>query len=105
MTELAQLQADRTAAEHATAQGLAAWKKSRRSAWSRTDTARWLNDRSPAVVAWLRRRTSTAPERSKQVGYWLKEFSPRTFDRAHTVLTAAPNATTRDRLLPHEVIK
>lgn len=94
---------DRDAAERATAAGLARWEKRRR--WSRTDTTRWLNDRSPAVLAWLRRRPGSWPAHSKQVGEWIKEYTPRVFDRAHDRLAAAPDDLARENLLPRETLK
>lgn len=55
----------------------------RRRKWSRTDTARWLNERSATVLAWLRRCPGEWPAHSRQVGYWVKEHAPAYFDRAH----------------------
>lgn len=106
MSELAPVQAITLAhAEASTARRQTAWKKTRLAHWSRTSTARWLNDRSPSVLAWLRRRPGHWPDESRQIGYWLKDCAVRTFDRAHTVLAAAPDDSTRESLLPSEVLK
>lgn len=106
MTALAQLQVkDQAAAEAATTQGIASWKKNPRNHWSRTDTARWLNDRGEAALAWLRRRPGEWPPRSKQVGYWLKEYAPRVFDRAHARLLAGETDDDRRAMLPGEVLR
>lgn len=80
-----------------------AWAK-RRPAWTRTESARWLDARSEQVLAWLRRRTSRGPGHSRQMGYWLKDNEPAIFDRAHAHLAAL---TTRDReaAMPHEVLR
>lgn len=104
VTALAQLQRKNVAeAEQATAAGIALYEK--RRTWSRTDTARWLNDRSPAVLAWLRRRPGQWPGHSKQVGYWLKEYSPRVFARAHDRLAGSPDDTARETMLPREALR
>lgn len=104
VTTLAQVQTREIAtAERATATGQALYAK--RRTWSRTDTARWLNERSPAVLAWLRRRTGNWPAHSKQVGYWLKEYAPRAFDRAHERLAAGADDFARENMLPRETLK
>lgn len=64
--------------------GVARWEKVRK--WSRTDSARWVNDRSAAVLAWLRRRPGQWPAHSSQVGYWLRENAPALFDQFHNKL-------------------
>lgn len=65
----------------------AAWEK-RRPAWTRTDTARWLNERSPSVLAWLRRLDPQAPAHSGAMGRWLQGERPAFFARAHRKLAA-----------------
>lgn len=80
-----------------------AWAK-RRPAWTRTDTARWLNDRSEPLLAWLRRRSPRAPGHSRQMGYWLKDEEPSIFSRAHERL-ARCKSTDRDQLLTDEVLR
>lgn len=77
----------------------------RRRKWTRTDSARWLSDRSEAVLAWLRRKPGRWPEHSHAVGYWLKENSPRVFERAHTRLGAGKDDAARDAMLPGEVLR
>lgn len=76
----------------------------RRRTWSRTDSARWLNDRSAPVLAILRRRQGNWPAHSRSLGYWLKEHTPDLFLNAHAILAAAKDDDTRDGLLPQEVI-
>ena len=80
-----------------------AWQK-RRPEWTRTDTARWLNERSEPVLAWLRRHAQRAPAHSRQMGYWLKEEEQAIFDRVHARLRARP-ASERDHLMTHEVLR
>lgn len=92
-------------AEAATAQEaklVRAWER-RRPAWTRTDTARWLSDRSEPLLARLRRR-GHAPAHSRQMGYWLKDNLPAAFARAHTRLLET-DADTRDSLLIDDVLR
>lgn len=79
-----------------------AWAK-RRPAWTRTDSARWLNERSEPLLAWLRRRAGRAPAHSRQMGYWLKEERPDLFNPAHSRLAAA-RAADRETLRLDEVM-
>lgn len=81
-----------------------AWDK-RRPRWTRTDTARWLNDRSEPVLAWLRRRSPHAPGHSRQMGYWVKENEAAIFARAHERLARCANQQDRDQLLIDEVLR
>lgn len=84
--------------------GLRAWATRRR--WSRTDTARHLDDRSEPLLALYRRRFPREPiPHTHRFGYWLREHAPVLFDRAHTALAAAPDDPTRDRLLPTELLR
>jgi len=82
---------------------VAAW--ARRRPWTRTDTGRWLNDRSEALLAWARRRLRQTPSYSRQIGYWLKENEPATFSRAHARLAACANDDDRSGLLIDEVMR
>jgi len=70
----------------------------RRRRWSRTDSARWLNDRSPAILAWLRRGPGDWPHRTDEAGYWLKEKKPSLFDAAHNRLAHESTDSARDAL-------
>lgn len=81
-----------------------AWSR-RRPQWTRTDSARWLSERSEPLLAWLRRRSPRAPAHSRQMGYWLKENEPAIFDRAHTRLAACRQAAARERMLIEEVLR
>jgi len=92
-----------TAASRTEANYLAAWD--RRRAWSRTETARWLNDRSETLLAWARRRIRTAPAFSRQLGYWLKDHEPAIFQRAHSRLAACANDEDRNQLVIDEVMR
>lgn len=98
-----QLKEARTATEHE-AVLVQAWAR-RRPPWTRTDTARWLNDRSEQVLAWLRRRRPRAPQHSRQMGYWVKENEPHVFSRVHEQLAACATNNDRERLLTSEVLK
>lgn len=64
-----------------------AWAR-RRPAWTRTDTTRWLNERSATVLAWLRRADPQAPTHSRAMGRWLQAERGRFFARAHDRLAA-----------------
>ena len=98
-----QLRDAQAATEHETVL-VQAWKK-RRPEWTRTDSARWLNERSEPLLAWLRRRSSQAPEHSRQMGYWVKENEPVIFARAHERLARAGTNEHRERLLIEDVLK
>lgn len=76
----------------------------RRRVWSRTDSARWLSDRSAPLLATLRRRPGQWPSHSRMVGYWLKDNAPDLFNGAHALLLAAKDDTARDALLPTDLI-
>lgn len=97
------LQRDPVAVAREEEKGLVAWAK--RRTWTRTESTRWLNERSEAVLAWLRRKPGRWPERSRQVGEWLKVYSPKIFDRAHARLGTAKDDDARAALLPGEVLR
>jgi hypothetical protein len=76
-----------------------AWVR-RRPAWTRNDTARWLNERSALVLAWLRRTDPTrAPSYSQRMGRWLQEQRPTAFSVCHKNLSAAALARTDSETL------
>lgn len=79
-----------------------AWAK--RRPWTRTDTVRWIDDRSESALAWLRRRAGTWPLHSKKFGSWLKEHEPRRFDAAHRILTNTRTDAARDALHVGQVL-
>jgi hypothetical protein len=80
-----------------------AWE--RRRPWTRTDSARHLNDRSEPLLAVIRRaHPQLAPAHTRQAGYWLKVHAPSLFDRAHKRLFAATDDTARNAILPTELI-
>lgn len=91
--------------EKATAKAVQAWER-RRPAWTRTDTVRWLNDRSALVLAWLRRTDPpAAPSHSASMGRWLKDNRPERFARAHArLLVPAHDQSARDRLTLLEIL-
>ena len=78
----------------------AAWvaSYSRRRKWGRTDSQRWLDDRSAAVMAWLRRNPGSWPTNIEQAGAWLKDRHIALFDRAHAQLAGAADETKRAAL-------
>lgn len=81
----------------------AAWQRRRK--WSRTDTARHLNDRAAPLIALFRRlHPQAAPRHSRQFGYWLKDNTPALFDRAHEKLAGAADDAARERLLPTDLL-
>ena len=98
-----QLRDAKAATEHETVL-VQAWRK-RRPEWTRTDTARWLNDRSEPLLAWLRRRSPRAPQHSRQMGYWVKENEPAIFTRAHERLARGGHHVDRELLLIDDVLK
>lgn len=81
------------------ASGVARWEKVRK--WSRTDSARWVNDRSAAVLAWLRRGAGQWPAHSAQVGYWMRDNAPDVFERFHSKL-AGLSPEGREHIHPGE---
>lgn len=81
----------------------ASWAK--RRPWSRTATARWLNDRSPSVMAWLRLRPGKWPATSNSIGYWLQEHAPAVFGQVHERLLEAGSEAKRDALRVGEVLE
>jgi hypothetical protein len=92
--------------ERRTAVGLALYEK--RRPWSRTDSARWLDARSEAVLARLRRLDRECPPVSKlRMGHWLKEQArdQRCFARVHEALTALGNDVAREQALVLEILK
>lgn len=74
--------------EAVSARAVKAWERAR-PRWLRSDTARWLNDHSAGVLAWLRRVDEQAPAHSESMGRWLQENRPVVFRRAHDRLVEA----------------
>lgn len=72
--------------------------------WSRTDTERWISERSATGLALLRRRAGTWPAQAKQLGLWLRQHQPKVFDRAHAALAAAPDDARREQMTPAEIL-
>ena len=84
--------------EAVSARAQAAYQK-RRPAWTRTDTARWLNARSSSVLAWLRRSGGgCAPSHSDNMGRWLQTHRSDLFTRAHRKLAACADNAARESL-------
>lgn len=105
MTTLAQqAHAAKARSERHSEVELAAYE--RRRAWSRTDTARWLNEHGEAVLAQLRRRGLESPSFTKRVGFWLKETARDrgVFDRAHGRLASLDDSTRSVAIVP-EVLR
>lgn len=77
----------------------------RRKPWTRTETARFLNDRSPALLAHLRRSPGRWPEICpKFMGDWLKVNALPLFDHAHAALAARRSDEARDTLGPTQLL-
>lgn len=73
--------------------------------WNKTATARWLNDRAPAVIAAARRVPGPFTPDVTQPGYWLKEHFPSLFARAHLRLAGLASDLDREAALPPEIIR
>ena len=59
-----------------------------KSTWTKSQSCRWLDERSEQVLAWVRRRDpERAPWHSHQMGRWLKDEMPSVFARAHLRLS------------------
>lgn len=81
-----------------------AWLK-RRPAWTRTDSVRWLNERSAGLLAWVRRQDpGSAPGHSNAMGRWLADHWPMDFARAHGRLAGAPDEAAREQKTVLEVL-
>lgn len=77
----------------------------RRKPWTRTESARWLNDCGPALLAHLRRSPGRWPESCpKQMGDWLKINATPLFDHAHAALAARKTDEARDALGPTDLL-
>ena len=76
-----------------------------RHKWSRTDTARFLNDRNERVLAWARRKLPSPPVHAKQMGFWLKEKATTVFDRAHARLAALTSDQTREATFIEDLLR
>lgn len=93
------------AANRHTAQGLTQY--ARRRKWSRTDSARWLDERSEAGLARLRRLGRECPPVSKRLGHWLKEEArdQQYFSRVHAALADLHTDAAREVAHVLEIIK
>lgn len=82
---------------------VSAWE--RRKTWSKTDSARFISERSEPLLALFRREHAEIRLlHTSRFGYWLREHAPAIFARAHSRLAAAPNDEARNRLLPTEIL-
>ena len=64
--------------------------------WNRTDSVRWLDNRSATILAWLRRKTGDWPEHVNFIGSWLQRRHRFDFDRIHLRLAAFKTDAKRD---------
>lgn len=95
------------------AQRTAQAKWARISKWSRTSTARWLNDRADAVNAASLRRGWQPTHRSdgwRQImprapGYTLRDNHPDVFTRIHQRLSALASDEARESALVPEIVR
>jgi len=82
-----------------------AWAR-RRPAWTRNETARWLNERSETLLAYLRRKEpSSAPSHSKRMGWWVQTNRKPLFEHAHKKLFGCASPDQRERLGLLEVLR
>lgn len=85
----------------------------RRAPWTRTCTARWLNDRADAVNAATLRTGLMPAHRSdgarhmlpKSPGDALRTNNRGAFDRIHTRLSALANDAAREAALVPEIVR
>lgn len=94
---------DPIATRHKEDQGLTVWHRVR-PVWTRNQTARWLNERSPAVLAWLRRHRAGPGRISSSMGRWLQTHKPGVFSAAHRRLVSGTPAD-RNLLTTAEVLE
>lgn len=80
-----------------------AWEKRRK--WTRTFTARLLNERQATVLAFLRRMPGKWPQRSENIGFWLQRYTPALFAQLHERLAALPDEAAREALPVSELFK
>jgi len=84
----------------------------KRLIWSKTATARWLNDRADAVnsaalrLGWFSAQRCDGADHKipKQPGYVLKETCSGPFQRIHARLAALPSDDARDAALVPEIV-
>lgn len=76
-----------------------------RARWTRTATARWLDDRAPAAIAALRRLLRSPVPDVRQPGYWLKEHNPPLFARAHERLATLPTDAAREQAIIPDIVR
>lgn len=76
----------------------------KRRKWSRTDTARFLNDRSATCWALMRRRRGNWPREPGFFGRWLQVNEPKIFLRAHKLLASARTEQLREKLVPSDLL-
>jgi hypothetical protein len=66
-------------------------RRTHQNIWTKTDTARWLEERNAEGLAWMAAHTLRAPRRPvRAFGYWLKLADPAAFARVHARLGATP---------------
>ncbi len=80
-----------------------AWRRQRK--WTRAFTARYLDDRSATILAFLLRLPGKWPQRSAHVGFWLQDNAPAVFAQIHERLAALPDDAAREALSVTELLK
>lgn len=83
----------------------AAWarRKTWNETWTRSDTERWLDERSTDAAAWVRTIGITLARDPKQMGNWMRTRLPGNFDTAHTKL-AARTHTLREKATTNQIL-
>lgn len=84
------------------------YSRGSRRAWSRTDTARWLDDRNAPLLALLRRHPGVIHDYSlpsiRFAGTMLRTHDRALFDVIHAAVARAPSDEARATLSLHDLL-
>lgn len=87
---------------------ISVYSRGSRRAWSRTDTARWLDDRNAPLLALLRRHPAVTHDYSlpciRFAGTMLRVNDRVLFDVVHAALARAPGDAARATLSLHDLL-